>query len=193
MSDVNNKLSVNRLHLWQAFRQIKRQGGFGDQSAILTFADGQFEIELGGCVLTADAEGLWRGQVKIPVDAIRNVAKSFAKGSSGGVVDSTEGNELHIGNITVPCQWNALVYPRIQMPLGARVMDVLTLPLKYSAEDIERSELSETLASAEEQRDKLIGKAARILQTLNVSEDHLRELVDGLLKEKLRYESGDVS
>jgi hypothetical protein len=192
MASVTNELRVCRSHLWQAFRQIKRQRGFGDQSAILTFDDGQLKIELGGCVLTADAKGLWKGQVKIPVDVIRNIAKSFAKGSSGDVVVSTDGNELRIEQIAVPCHWDALLYPRIQMPLGAGLTDVLTLPLKYSAEDIDRSELSEALASAEEQRDELIGKATRILRALNVSEVHLRELVDGLLKEKVEYETGDV-
>ena len=192
MAHVNNELRVCRSQLWQAFRQIKKLSGFGDQSAILTFVDGQLKIELGGCVLTADAEGSWIGQIKIPVSVITNVAKAFAKGNGDVVIVSTDGEELRIENIAVTCHWDALVYPRIQLPFGARLTDVLTLPLRYSSEDIDRSELSETLASAEERRDRLIGKAARILQELSVGDDHLRELVDTLLKKKVAYESGDA-
>ena len=192
MAHVNNELRVCRSHLWRAFRHIKKQTGFGNQSAVLTYLDGHLRIELGGCVLTAEAEGSWIGQARVPISIFTNVAESFPRGSDNIVFVSTDGNELRIDNVAVPCNWDALVYPRIKMPLRAELTDVLVLPLMYSTEDIERSELSETLASSEERRDKLIGKAARVLAPLSVSEDHLRELVDGLLKEKVKYESGDV-
>jgi hypothetical protein len=190
MPSIKNELNVCRLQLGQAFRIIKKLSGFGDQSAVLTFQNERLKIQLGGCELTADAEGRWHGQVKVPVDMIRRIAKAFKKSGGKNAVVSTNGRELRIDQIVVSCHWDALVYPRISMPLGATLTDVLSLPLKYSLEDIDRSELAGALASAEAKMHELIAKAVWILQPLNVGEDHLRELVNQLLNENVKRVSG---
>lgn len=184
----SGSLSVNRVHLLQALRQINHLTGVGKQPAVLTYANGALQIALGGCAFRADAEGEWAGQVTVPASFIRRLAKA-PPGGNGPVPISTDGETLRIGFVATECRWDRLVHPRIELPLGATLLHKLMLRLSYSGDDISSSNLMDEVKAAEAERDKLIEKAARLLQPLGIKESDMRELVDSVLRQRLSERS----
>lgn len=180
--------AVNREHLLQMARQVNRVSGIGKQPAVLTFSNGEFQIALGGCSFCADAVGEWPGQVKVSVPFIRRL-KTLLPTGDGPVVIEMDGESLNIGGVKIKCEWDRLVYPRIELPLGAALLDHLVLPLRYSPNDIERSNLMEVVEAAENKRDKLVQKAARTLQPFGIQEDDIQELVDSCLRKRIEGET----
>ncbi len=160
---VQASLEVNRKQLLQAFRQIKAVKGFQGQPAKVTYTDGQLKISFGGCSFSADATGTWTGEVEVPDTFIRQVAKAPLSGK-GPVTVATDGKTFRIEGIVIDCRWNALVYPRIELPLDAPTVEVLSLPRKYSADDIERSGLTNRVRQAEQERDTILKEAEALLE-----------------------------
>jgi hypothetical protein len=160
---VQASLEVNRKHLLQAFRQIKAIKGRRRQPAKLTYTDGQLRISLEGCSFSAEATGTWTGEVEVPDTFIRRVARTSLPGK-GPVVVATDGKTFRIEEIVIGCRWNAIVYPRIELPLDAPTVEVLSLSKKYSTEDIERSGLVERVREAEQERDSMFKEAETLLQ-----------------------------
>jgi hypothetical protein len=192
MPEFAASLSVNREHLLQALKQIKRLPGIGEQAAVLTYANGELEIDLGGCLFCADAQGDWRGQVTVPFSSIRILATVPPDGE-GPILFALDRERLKIGTLVTKCKWDGLTYPRIGLPVGATLLDKLLLRLTHSADDIERSDLTKTVEAAESERDKLIEKAVKVLvevnrivetatnvlQPLGISESKIRGLFHG--------------
>jgi len=126
--------------------------------------------------------------VKVPVLFMRGL-KTVLPTGDGPVLITMDGESLRIGSVTIKCEWDRLVYPRIELPLGAALLDNLMLPLRYSPNDIETSNLTEVVKAAENKRDKLIEKAARTLQPLDIKESDIRGLVDTCLRRRLEDET----
>ena len=160
---VQLRLEVDRKRLTHALRQIKGIEGFQGQPAKMTFSDGRFHISFGGCSFAAEATGDWTGEVEVPEAFVRRITQAPLPGF-GPVVVTTDGTVLKIAGIVTNCRWNALVYPRIELPLGTAMLDVLLLPKKYSAADIERSGLTARLREAELERDKIFQEVEKLLR-----------------------------
>ena len=192
MELVQNELLVDRAMFREALRLAKRVGGVGSQPAVLTYHDGQLKIELGGCEFSCDAKGVWDGQAKVPSGFLKQLYNCVPK-SDEPVLVTTDGRSLQIGQLNVDCEWTALVYPRITLPLGPCLRDYLTLPLKYSKTDIERSDLAGPLQDAVAKKEKIIEKAALVLRPLGIDESHLDRLLVDLLKQQVEHEKGGVT
>lgn len=172
-------LVANRAHFLNALRQIKKLTGLSGQSAVFTFGP-QLCIDLGGCSFRADAEGTWQGQAAVPFKLLQGLAKAPPPGT-GPITISCDGKCLQIGNVTLKCKWDRLSYPRISLPLGASLLEVLSLRKRFSDEDIRRSELERAVADADSQAMGLIKKAAATLSPLRFTEDDLRRVLDDKL------------
>jgi len=187
MEIVQNALRVDRAMFRDALRLAKKVRGVGSQPALLTYENDRLRIELGGCEFFCNAEGTWEGQVKIPSAFLRELYSSVPKGDEPVQV-STDGRNLRIGQLSVKCEWTALAYPRITMPLGASLQDYLMLPFKYSQTDIDRSDLATLLADAQAKKARFIERATSVLKPLGIKEFHLNCLVDDVLRERAKHE-----
>ena len=174
-------LAVNRKHFLDALRQIKKLTGLSGQSAILAFHDQQFCIDLGGCSFRADAEGNWEGQVSVPFEFVRGLAKEPPTGD-GPIAVSCDCECLRVDLRVVRCQWNRLSYPRITLPLGASLLEILSLRKQFSREDIRRSDLEKTVDDAESKAMQLIEKAAKLLQPLRFTINDLQRILEEKVK-----------
>lgn len=182
-------LSVNRKHIRDALRQIKKVKGLTSQSAIFTFKQHNLHIDLGSCSFTADAEGIWRGQVRVPIEFIQGLAKEPPTGD-GPIAVSCDGEFLHVDAHRTKCRWDRLCYPRITLPLGTSLVEILSLPKRFSKEDIRRADLEETVAEAESQAMRLIEKATKTLLPLRFTSDDLERVLEEKVTAIARTDAG---
>jgi hypothetical protein len=162
-------LEVDRQQLCQGLKLLLKAKAFAGQTAQLTFADGRLKVAVLGASFQADATGTWAGEVLVDDQSLSRVARASLSQQAKLSV-STNGRELRIDTITVPCDWNAMQYPRISLPVDAKLIDVLRLPQKFSTTDIERSGLAKKLAAGERKRDELI---RAVLSEIRVAESAL--------------------
>lgn len=184
-------LKVDRQQLSQHLRQAFSVKPVEGEPARLTFDGKSLYVSLGGARFRADATGTWEGEVLIAVEVLRKLGKNIGRGKEPVLV-STDGKELRFGITIVPCQWNPADYRRIELPLGAPLVDILALPFRHSRIDIERSGLLERLTTAETERDRLIKlavglfrHAAKALEGIGIAEASPFVIDDTMIRREL--------
>ncbi len=174
---VNCSILISRKDLLDTLRQIKKTKGLGGQPAIATFEEHYLCFDFGGCRFRIPGNGTWQGQVTFGSESLKHLAQAPLK-FEDSVEVSCDGKSLRIGGWVVPCEWSGLFSPRITLPLGSSIMDILSLRKLYSSDDIERSGLEATLADAEAKVGKLLAQATATLSPLKIDESDLRRLVE---------------
>jgi len=159
-------LWVNRKEFVARLKTARKVGAFDGQATKLTYDSGELCVAAEGHSFRVPADGTWPGEVIVDASFLRRLAKSPLIGGDKMEI-ATDRTRLRIDFVSTNCEWNALEYPRIELPLGASLVDVLRLPLRYSKADIERSELTGKLEAAQRERDELVCKARELLGRAN--------------------------
>jgi len=91
---------------------------------------------------------------------------------------SFDGERLCVADCRVPASADEAHRLPVDTLHSMRLYDLLRLRSRYSDEDLERSGLRHFVEEAEQQRDRLVAKAAAILAKAGVNEDDLRKVID---------------
>ena len=147
---------------------------------MFTFEDGRLHVVLESMTVSAEASGTWPGQARVAGSLLPLLYESIPPGEHLDVL--VQQGRLTIGESSVPCVWEP-PFRRIQLPAGAPLWAVLALRQQFTADDIRRSGLEETVEQAEAERDDRISQAVEILGALGITDEQLRELFDQRVKE----------
>ena len=168
-------LTVNKKQFCDALRQIKRVPGLSGQPAVFTHNQGRLRIDLGGCSFTADADGYWEGQAAVPVRFIQSLLAPTGKKP---FTISCDGAYVRFGYFRVQCKWGQVIHPRIVVPLGASLMDILLVRERHSQDEIRHAGLEMVVVDAETQAKKMTEQAAKILKPLGITHEDLWQMLD---------------
>ena len=183
-------LTVPRNELVEALKLLRKHAkkkGAGE--AILSYESGMLTIQISGVVARAEAHGDWSGEARIPGKLLALLGSSPPPGDP--VEFSVTKDSLHIGSLSFPCVWQQKDAASILLPLDAPLPVILITALKYSQEQITKSGLSKVIANAEEKRDELIGRAAKVLKPLGISREELGRFVNEQVRRNSLYRVED--
>ena len=179
--NLKGDLLVSVAALKTGLRQARAAKAFSGQPAQLTFDESSLIFSLGGFHFAVPATGYWSGEVLVAANFLKQLGQGPLL-TDHEIRVSTDGVELTIGMMFVGCEWHGLEYPRLELPLDARLCDVLALRWKYSETDIARSGLSDRFCKAEADCTQLIDKTVEPLRPLGVSRRMIQNMVDSALK-----------
>lgn len=176
------KLRVNTKKLRDGLKMAgKLAKGTGGSPMLLAFAGGKLVMTFQSMTISADAEGEWPGQARLPASVVRLLYQSIPGGDDPVEVTVRDGR-LSVGRSSVPCVWEEAI-ERIQLPAGAPLWAILALRLRHN-DDIRRSGLDDLVEKAEADRERRLARAADALQPLGIDEAHLRRLFEERLKQR---------
>lgn len=185
-STIIASLQIDRAELITALaalrKFLRRKKGI---QAALTFDGGLFYIEAGGMSVMASASGEWRGQARVQSSLLIAYAGQLPPGDP--LMVKVADSYFHLGSCRISCLWTAaeddwVPRPTIRLPMDATLMQILTLRLHHSAEEIRQSALETQVGAAVKERDERLGRAARALEPLGVTWGDLEWLVEHALK-----------
>ena len=173
-------LEVSRKELQQALRLLHKFASRRDAGeAQVGFESGELVIRLGGVMARAPAQGAWAGEAVAPGWFFANFHRSLPETDPVTILVDRE--RLKIGISAVKCSWSPRLEPRITLPVDAKLPHILRLALEHEWKAIEESGLDLVVADAQEQRDELLERAAKVLAPLEISADALQGLVEAEL------------
>jgi hypothetical protein len=171
--------------LTQTARQVRVLGkGALKQDVWFMFVDGKLLIDAGGAKFWVPAAGCWSARIIVPVQFILKLAT--ARFFPDEIIEVTsDGATLSIGSLCTECDWSRLPCPRIELPIDARLIELLALSNVLSHSDIEHSGLTDAIAIARQKAASLvcgaqclIDQASRILRPIGTFEWRLQGLIE---------------
>lgn len=84
---------------------------------------------------------------------------------------------LSFARFSVPVTVDSAVDAMIELPVNPTLPLLLQVRMTHSQEAIDRSGLAATITAAEAERDKLVERAAVILQPLGITSEQLRNII----------------
>ena len=151
--------------------------------AVLSLSEGMLVIDLPGGTTLVPAGGAWPGTVRVSGQFLLLLSKAVP--SDDPVPVSVQEGRLRIAGMSVPCTVEEDAQRSIiDLPLDAPLLAILHVRQVHSNDEIARSGLTALVRQAEERRDKLIVRAAAVLEPLAVEGDDLRGLVEACLRRK---------
>lgn len=176
-------LKVNRNEFAQALKTLDKfikPNKSGE--AIFFFENNKLNIQLGGVRTQASAEGTWSGQARVPNSRLIHLWKGLPEDDP--LIVRVEGGYIYIGGFAISCVWQGSEGKLIELPLDPPFSLVLSLPLKYSEDDISRSGLANVVLRAEKHRDSLVAQCVKLLSPLEVTTADIRRMIDESLRRK---------
>jgi len=176
-------IEVDRDQLAEAFRLLKRHARPKRTTVTVLSREGEdLVVQSGGVETRARMLGRWEGEARVRGVMLFDAVKGFALERDAKI--RVENGRLVFETFSMPCDWERNTAPRVLIPIGASLLDILRLAERFTDEELERNGVLDTVRDARRKRTRLIRAGARELQLLQVSEDDLVALVD----QKLRVE-----
>jgi hypothetical protein len=172
------RLEVDSDPLGRGLRSFKRLArSKRDLPTIFSYNGVDFAVSTSGITFTAPAKGQWPTPVRATLRLLAMLAQSPPHGEEPTVM-SFDGERLCVADCRVPASADEAHRLPVDTLHSMRLYDLLRLRSRYSDEDLERSGLRHFVEEAEQQRDRLVAKAAAILAKAGVNEDDLRKVID---------------
>jgi hypothetical protein len=109
------------------------------------------------------------------------VGGSVSVSADGRRAGEVRDDRLYVGTAWGRCVWQAAFRSEIELPLDPDFLTFLRLPFQHSEDRLERAGLMPRVRKAQERLDRLVRKAADVLEPLDVTEDDVRRLVHSRL------------
>lgn len=175
-------LQVSRRELLDALKLLARHGRKGGGNVVVGYSDGCLELHYGGVTARASATGDWPGGMRIEPKYVIGIRSLLPR--EDPLVLRVDGNPFRVGGATYPCGWDDEQVELIPAAINTSRLDLLTLRYEYSDEQIAASGLAGPVADAEEWRDKLVERAAQVLEPLGVKHSDVERMVDTVLRRR---------
>jgi len=176
-------LFVNRAEFREALRFIKQYLPPKRKKVdiYLAYEAGKLVVQIGPLAATAEAQGTWEGVARCSPLVVLALLQGLPD-MEQIPVQVEHGNRLRVGHLTFECEWDTSPDRPIQLPLNATLSTVLSLPYRYSQDEIDRAGLTFVLRDAEKKRNTALNKAAEALKPLDISRDEVFAWVERRLK-----------
>lgn len=178
---ADHRLEVSRAALAEALLLLKkliRKRNLPD--AVISFDGQELSISLGGVVVGAKASGSWPGCVVVPGSFLMILAK--APLPSNPVLFEVRDEVLRIGTYATSCSVEAAPPADIDLPVDATLIEILEVAASHSHGDLKRAGLVKMADEASDRAQRLIEKAAKVLEPLEIDRHELQWLLERRLK-----------
>ncbi|WP_460728905.1 hypothetical protein [Lysobacter rhizosphaerae] len=156
-------------------RTLKVIGRRNAGDALVSYADGQLCIRLGGAEMKVPALGHWPGEARVDSIWLRTFAR--VPPLQNPLIVQVEEGRLRIARSSVPCHWQRPGEARVEAPLGLEPRALIRLAHAHSHEELEKSGIAAAVVGARKELDKRIDAAAKQLAPFGVSPADVRLLV----------------
>lgn len=175
------RLEVSKSDLVATLRSLSRTTKPAKAGqAILSFADGQLEIAIGGAAVSVDARGRWPGECRVMGAWI--LALHAHPPASDPVTFSVEAGKLHVGTTSVACHWQEAGAAQVSIPIGAGLRDLLAIALAHNDQVLEQSGILRQIEEAKERRQRLVARAVEVFAPLHIPETEIQAFIDGQIR-----------
>lgn len=170
-------VEVDRTQLREGLRLLRRHVKPKKTSITVLSREGEdLVVRLGGGEVRAALSGRWEGEARVKGLTILEAGRLSV--DRDVVTIRVESGRLVFDGLSIPCDWETNSAPRVLIPIGASLVDVLKAGVEYSDEDLERNGVLDAVRDARKKRMRLIRAAAKTLGPLKVSESEIAVLVD---------------
>lgn len=180
-------LEVQRDDLTQALRTLRRvMKPTSHEKLVLTFENGQLVIACVGASTAIDASGRWTGSVTVSSRSLFSLGRPPS--DSDPIRLEVQDGRLRIGKLSVPCKWNELKDPQIELPLNPPLLLLLSLARTYSATEIasQSGDVAKLIGSATRRANQIISDVHRSLAPFGIPKAAVTEFVQTYIPEHKR-------
>ena len=144
--------------------------------ATFGFMGGRLTIRLGNASTEVAAEGQWPGRARVPGRFIQALRKALPEADP--LRFRVQNGRLYAEGYSMPCAWEELPTPEVDIPIPSSLRDLLALRRQYSGEALAAAGAAAAVARAEDQRDEIIRQACDVLKRFGVKQETLIGRVD---------------
>lgn len=157
----------------EAFRllRVSQQG-----EAVVRFSGGKLHVSCGGAQFSTPATGRWPGEAR--VSASLWVALAKVPPTQDPLSMTVRDGRLRVGTSSAPCRWQKEGLARVEVPVGATLLDILRLGAQHDPETLRQSGVAQTVAQARADADRKLAQAARTLTPLGIGLVQLHAMLD---------------
>jgi len=176
------RLEVDATEFRAVLKRLKRFArGMRDKSVRLSYTGGNLALAAPGITITIPAEGRWPKTVRVTAKLLIMLIKVPPPGDDP-VVLSFDGERLSIADCSMGASIDKDSRPRVDVLPSRRLCDLLRMGARWSYQDLRKEGFMKEVRKAQDRRDLLLARAAKILSPLGIEEKDLRELLDQKLK-----------
>ncbi len=154
-------------------------------SATLEWEDGHLLIRAPGLQCSALASGEWPGRVTVGLAFLLGFLKTGLPGGDPIQLKVT-GGKFRVGTAVAACTTDEKRTNRIELPLDPPLLDLLRVPGRYTAAEIEEAGLTAWIEKAQKARASAVLAAAKVLEPLGLTVEQLEGLVTAILNDESR-------
>jgi hypothetical protein len=181
-------LEVAREDLVRALRILaKARRGLDAADAVLTYSDGQLEIEFPMASASVPARGQWQSAVRVPPPFAVKLVRVVPPTDPLQIY--IEGDRLHFGSLSVQYASGDGNLVAGSQSESHSFRELLQIRLAHSPAEIKARGLLGAFQEAEQKANNLINSAAKILEPFGVTRTDLI----GVIQECLRRDPPDVT
>jgi hypothetical protein len=157
----------------EAFRllRVSQQG-----EAVVRYSAGELHVSCGGAQFSTPAGGRWPGEAR--VSASLWVALAKVPPTQDPLSMSVRDGRLRVGSSSAPCRWQKDGLARVEVPLGATLLDILRLGAQHDLDTLRQSGVDRVVTQARADADRRLQEAARKLAPLGIGLSQLNALLD---------------
>jgi len=180
---MDNSILIKREDFLVMLKPLKRFARKKAEDAVLYMEGSDFYISLIGIKSGASATGKWTGEVRVPARLIWGIAMEPPAGDPIRI--EVRDGRLHVGTLSVSCIEQKDWKSPVDLPIDTEFLKMLRLRFLYPPERLDQAGLIRPVVQVHEKARKIIARAAKILEPLNISEPDLRQFVMERLREGL--------
>jgi hypothetical protein len=156
----------------EAFRAVRAAQS---SESVVRFSGGELRVSCGGREFSTPASGRWPGEAR--VSASLWVALAKVPPTQDPLSISVRAGRLHVGPSSAPCRWQKDGLARVEVPLGASLLDILRLGAQHDPDTLRQSGVDRVVTQARADADRRLKDAARTLAPLGISLPQLAVLL----------------
>lgn len=183
---LKNRLVIARTEFNRSLESFRSRNRLYEAAGI-AFEAGILSLQVDDVMVTMRATGEWQGTAEFSPQVI--IALLKVPPTEDPVVLSYEDARISVGPLSVPCQWTTLSQEFIDIVENPGVLDLLAIDRSMPKAEIHRTGLWRRISRAKATVTLAVGKSAKILQELEISESELRDMVEARIQARLKDRS----
>ncbi len=183
---------VDRAQFLDGIRLLRRHAKPHKPAKAVIWREGEeLVIGLGGGEVRAAMTGRWEGQARLNGQILLQAFKGGATRLPFSI--RVEWDRLVFPGFSVPCEWESNRSPRVLIPVGASLIDMLIVGASHSDEDLARAGYLDAVRDARKKRGRIVREAARVLEPLLVKEEDVERIVGERFQSERSKRDGEPS
>lgn len=160
------------------------------ETALLAYEQGFLSIQSGEVTIVMNARGEWQGRASFNPLVLRALAE--VPPIDDPVVFVYQAGKLHIGSLSVGCEWQAASQAFIENIEHPGILDLLALDRTLPRSEVASTGLGQKIGGARNAMERKIKSASKQLAELEVSELTIRGLIEERIQARLLKSGSDT-